>query len=449
MTAAGVPARMRSWLVDAVPGGVVGRRLGLMAAVDAVGTGAFLAVSVVFLTRTVGLSAAQVGLGLTLSAAIALLSTVPVGALADRYGPRRMIVICSLWRGACFAVYPLVDSFAVFVIVMCVLGLVDKTAPPLEQALVAQAVPEPDRVRMMAVLRVLLNVGFTVGALVGSAALLVDTPTAYMAVLLANGASFVAVAVLAARMPLLTEHAGSVRRSMSLRVLRDRPYLALAVLNALLTLHMTLLAVGMPLWITQHSRAPVAVVAVLLAVNTVLAVTFQIRASRRAETTQGAVRSLRLASVSLAVCCLLLALVPPLPAVLAVAVLLLGMLALTAGELLQAAGGWSLSFSLARAGQQGAYLSLFWLGVSVQQILAPVVVVGVISVGPLGWVGLAVVFVLTGLLVPVASAWAQRERAHEVAREAAKQPTDSGRAVPEVARQPVRDDDLAMTSTAG
>jgi hypothetical protein len=104
-----------------------------------------------------------------------------------------------------------------------------------------------------------------------------------------------------------------------------------------------------------------------------------------------------------------------LPAVAAAVVLLFGMLALTAGELYQAAGGWSLSFSLARPGQQGAYLSLFWLGVSVQQILAPIVVVGVIAAGPLGWVGLAVLFVLTGLAVPLASGWAQRVRAREAA----------------------------------
>ena len=407
--------RLRTRLAGAVPGGAVGRRLGIMAAVDAVGTGAFLAVSVVFLTRTVGLTAGQVGLGLTLSAAVALLSTVPVGALADRYGPRRMIVVCALWRAACFAVYPLVDNFAAFVILVCVLGLVDKTAPPLEQALVGQAVPEADRMRMMAILRVLLNVGFTVGALIGSAALLVDTPTAYVVTLLANSASFVAVAVLAASMPRADGPAASVRRAISFSVLRDRPYLALAVLNAVLTLHMTLLAVGVPLWITQHTRAPVAVVAALLAVNTVLAVAFQVRASRRAETAAGAVRSMRLASLALAACCLLLATVPPLPAVPAVLVLLLGMLALTAGELYQAAGGWSLSFSLARPGQQGAYLSLFWLGVSVQQILAPVVVVGVIAAGALGWAGLAALFVLTGLAVLVANGWAQRVRAREAA----------------------------------
>jgi len=403
-------------LLDRMPGGAVGRRLGIMAAVDAVGTGSFLAVSIVYLTRSVGLTPAKVGLGLALNAAIGLACTVPVGALADRYSPRRMIVICTLWRGSCFVAYAFIHSFTAFIVVVCLLGLVDKTAPPLEQALVRQAVPEDERVRMMAFLRVLLNVGFTAGALLGSLALLVDTHAGYSAILVANALTFFAVSALASRLPVSTDKAGAmVRRSISFDVLRDRPYLTLAVLNAVLTLHMTLLAVGMPLWITQHSHAPVAVIAPLLAVNTVLAVAFQVRASRGSQTTGGAVRALRLASGSLAACCLLLVAVPPLPSVVAVGVLLAAMVALTGGELFQSAGGWALSFNLARDGQHGAYLSLFWLGVSMQQILAPVLVVSVIAVGPYGWVGLAAVFLLAGLAVPLTSRWAERARSVEAA----------------------------------
>jgi len=264
---------------------------------------------------------------------------------------------------------------------------------------------------MMAVLRVLLNVGFTVGALLGSLGLLVDTRAGYSGILIVNALTFYAVSALAWRLPVSTDEAGGmVRRSISFEVLRDRPYLALAVLNAVLTLHMTLLSVGMPLWITEHSNAPVAVIAPLLAVNTILAITFQVRASRGSETTAGAVRALRIASVSLAACCVLLILVPPLPAVVAVGVLLVAMIALTSGELFQSAGGWALYFNLARDGQHGAYLSLFWLGVSIQQILAPIAVVGAISVGSVGWVALAGLFVLAGIAVPLTSRWAERAR---------------------------------------
>jgi dipeptide/tripeptide permease len=122
---------------------------------------------------------------------------------------------------------------------------------------------------------------------------------------------------------------------------------------------------------------------------------------------------MRLAGVALAACCLLLALAAPLPVAGAIPVLVLSMVALTAGELFQSAGGWGLSYQLAREGEQAAYLSVFWLGVSVQQILAPLVVAAVLFAGASAWIGLGTVLVLTGLVVPVGARWAETRRACE------------------------------------
>lgn len=404
-----------------LPGGPLGRRLGLLAMIDSTGTGAFLAVSAIFLTRSVGLSVAQVGIGLSVMAAIGLISTVPAGILADQFGPRRILVLVSLWRAACFLAYPFTPSFGWYLVLMCVLGLVDKVAAPMEQALIGQVVGEDDRIRTMAGMRSLRNVGFTVGALLGTVALLVDTRLAYILVLFANAASFVALAVIAVRLPLEGRSpVPRVKRLESLRILSsDRPYLALAWLNALLTLHMPLLSIGLPLWIAGHSHAPRAIVAPLLAVNTVLAVALQVRASRGAETATGAARRLRHAGYALAACCLLLAVLPPLPTGWAIALLVLAMVALTGGELFQSAGGWGLSYSLARPGQEGAYLSLFWLGVTAQQIVAPALVAGVVLLGPAAWGVVAGVMVAAGLACAPVTRWAVAARGRERAAEPA------------------------------
>ena len=404
-------SRLRG-LVASVPGGAAGRRLALMALIDASGTGAFLAVSAIFFTRSVGLSVSQVGFGLALGAALALATAVPIGVLGDRYGPRRVLVVVSLWRAACFAAYPLVQDFGGFLLVVCLLGLVDKAAAPMEQALVGQAVALQDRVRTMAVMRAVRNVGFTIGALLGTLALGLDTRPAYIAIVLVNGASFVGLATMAHGLPLLSG-AVRLRRSISLRVLRDRPYLQLAALNAILTMHMTLLSVGVPLWIAEHTHAPTVIVAPLLIVNTVLAVAFQVRASRGSDTEAGAAASLRLGGLCLAICCLLLALASPAPAAAAVALLVLSMVALTGGELLQSAGGWGLSYQLARDGEQTAYLSVFWLGVSIQQIMAPLVVAAVLVAGAGAWIALGALLAFAGLAVPLSARRVTAARAHE------------------------------------
>ncbi|MFG2500694.1 hypothetical protein ACGFSB_21065 [Streptomyces sp. NPDC048441] len=232
-------------------------------------------------------------------------------------------------------------------------------------------------------------------------------PPGYGAILLLNAASFAVLATLASRLPVLSTPAKSLRRRFSVDALRDGPFLSFTGINAVLTMHMTLLSIGIPLWIVEHTEVPAAVISPLVAVNTVLAVALQVRASRGTDTIAGAARGLVRAGGSLAVCCLLLVAAPKPPVVLAVGVLLLAMVALTAGELFQSAGGWGESYLLAAPGQEGVYLSVFWLGVAVQQIAAPVLIGLVITTGTTGWVVLAALFAVCGLTAPVIGRWAQ------------------------------------------
>ncbi|MFJ9058384.1 MFS transporter [Streptomyces sp. NPDC102409] len=398
-------------LRTSIPGGSVGIRLAVIGAIDAVGTGAFLAVSVPFITRSVHLSERNLGFGLGLSAAIALATAIPIGIVADRIGPKKVLIGVSLWRCACFVLYPFVQNLWQFLTVVCLLGLVDKAAAPMEQALVGQAVSTSDRVRVVAVLRSTRNVGFTVGALLGGVGLLIDTRPGYAVILLLNAASFAALAFLASRLPLLNAPGKELRRRFSVRVLRDGSFLSFAGINAILTMHMTLLSIGIPLWIVGHTDVSAALISPLVAVNTVLAVLLQVRASRGTEDIPGASRALVRAGISLAACCLLLGAAPGLPVVLAVVVLLLAMIALTGGELWQSAGGWGGSYLLAPTGQEGVYLSVFWLGVAVQQIAAPIAVSLIVTVGSSGWIALAVVFAAAGFAAPAIGRWAQTQAA--------------------------------------
>src|SRR5262249_58689599 len=70
-----------------VPGQRVGRWLALAALIDSTGTGLFMTGSAIYFTRVVGLSAAQVGLGLSVAGLVGLLGSVPIGVLGDRFGP--------------------------------------------------------------------------------------------------------------------------------------------------------------------------------------------------------------------------------------------------------------------------------------------------------------------------------------------------------------------------
>ncbi|MEV0487806.1 hypothetical protein AB0I69_45305 [Streptomyces sp. NPDC050508] len=80
-----------------------------------------------------------------------------------------------------------------------------------------------------------------------------------------------------------------------------------------------------------------------------------------------------------------------------VAILVAGLVALTAGELFQSAGCWGLSFALAPDCARAEYLATFNLGTSAQFVLGPAIVtVAVVGNGTAGWLAMAGAFLLTG-----------------------------------------------------
>ncbi|MGW5210588.1 MFS transporter [Streptomyces sp. NPDC004051] len=392
-----------SFLGSFVPPGPAGRRLAVIAFVGSLGTGLYLASSAVFAVLHVGLSHTQFGWAMSAAGVVGLLGTVPLGKLGDRIGPRRLLVILQLWRAVWFTVLGFTGDVYVFTLVVCCLGLAEAAIAPLTQVVVASAVGDADRVRTNAILRMLRNAGFSVGALAAAPLLVAGTVWAFRSVVLANAVSFVVAAAILSRLDIVAP--APVRKAgrgllAALASLRDLPYLRLAALNTVLVLHMSLLSVGIPLWVVSRTDAPVGLVAVLTAVNTVMAVLLQVPMSRPAETEPGAVRCFFRAGLALGVSCLGLAWAGEADRWTAVAVLVASMVAMTFGEILQSAGAWELSYRHAPDDRRTEYLAVFNLGFSAQQIAGPVLFTGVvIALGAWGWAALAVVFCVAGALV--------------------------------------------------
>jgi MFS family permease len=409
-------------------GSLVNARFVGASLVDALGTGCFLAGSAIFFTREVGLSAAQVGIGLTLSGAIGLLATVPWGRAADRWGAQRILVLLLSARAVAFLVYAFVSSFAAFLAITAFLGLVEKATSPIQDSLLGDIVAKERRQRALAVVRSTRNAGFALGAVIATATVTDASIVSYDAIVMLNAVSFVLAAILIGTMAVIRapRPAPPARPAASQR-LHDRRYGALTAVNGALTLHMTLLSVGLPLWLLEHTRAPAAAVPALLVVNTLLAVALQVPLAGRVRSSRGAVTALTVAGTALAVCCLAMPLAASLEGTGALAVAIGAVLALTLAEMAQAAGGWDLSFRLAPEAQRGRYLSVFSLGTTAQMVLGPVLLTSVVfGLGTWGWVGLAALLVGAG---PLAGIILRAEAATSVARTAepsAAHPAPSG-----------------------
>ncbi|MFE3637043.1 MFS transporter [Streptomyces sp. NPDC059168] len=393
--------RLPSWR-DWVPATPQGRAFALISLVNAVGTGLYLAASAVFFVRSIGLTPAQVGTGLAISGVAGFVTTVPIGAIGDRFGARRTLIALQLWRAGGFIALCMVHGIVGFTLVSCCLAAAEAATQPMTQAVASATVAGTDRTRTMAIIRTVRNAGFSLGALLAAPLLAVDGVWTYRAIVLATATAFVASALMLTRLRL--EDAAAQRKMAPLtavRQFRDWRYGLLTVLNGILNLHVTILAVGIPLWALEATGMPAGLLPFLVLVNTLMSILLQVPVARAAERQGGAARALRLGGVAMALCCLALAAASrPDSAWAAGAVLVLACVLLTFGEMWQATGGWELSYDFAPEERKGVYLSVFSLGGTGQRIVGPALITSlVIGSGPAGWAGLAVLFAGAALLV--------------------------------------------------
>jgi MFS family permease len=375
------------------------RRYVALAAIDAFGTGLFVPVSVLFLTRSVGLSAVDVGVGLTVAGLAGLVATPVAGTLGDHYDARH---VAALGYGVCgvgFALYTLVGSFWSFLVLASAIQVFERLAGGARTLVALSIVASADRVGLLAYERSTRNAGYGLGGLLASLALVSDTRPAYDAVLLANAASFALGAYLVLRMPPArpAERPAGRSREGYAAVLRDGPYVALAVLTALMWFNDSILKVALPLWIVERTSVSGSATGIFFTLNTVLVVAFQVRTSAGAADVRGAARAYWRAALALVASCGLFAAAAGTHVAAGIVLLTLAVATLTLGELYASAAQWGASIGLVREDLRGRYLGLFSTATGVQRALGPAAIAFALAHGGRwAWLGLAAVFVVGG-----------------------------------------------------
>ncbi|MGW1347423.1 MFS transporter [Kribbella sp. NPDC002412] len=395
-----------------LPPAGVARDLAMAQLANSVGDGAFIVTSALFFTRVVGLSTAQVGLGLTVAWLVGFLMGVPLGNLADRKGARGVAVVLALTTAASVAAFLVVRSFPLFLIAAIVYASSQTGLSAARQALLAGLVQPAERTRIRAFLQSTVNAGLAVGALLGGIALHYDTAAAYLTVFALDALSFLIAARLIHRVPKVNVSM-RIKGEPRLAVLHDRPYAVLALLNAIMLLFMPLLSLVVPLWIVTRTDAPDWVVASLLIVNTLGVTLFQVKAAKSVRDLRTATKSIRYAGVAMLAACAVFAIsAANMSAWTAAAVLVAGAALLTLGEMKLASGAWEISFGLAPADKQGQYQGFFGTGPAIARMLGPAMLTTVVlGWGPIGWIAVGALFLGTSCATGPAVRWAARTRA--------------------------------------
>jgi MFS family permease len=378
------------------------RQLAVLHGIDGIGVGLYMAGSAVYLTEVTGLTPAQIGMALSAAGLTGLLASVVFGVVADRLGARPLLTWLLILLGCGYLTLPAVHAAWQFVVLSVVLGALQFGTGSSFMSLIGAHIPDKDRVMARAAIRSVGNASMGLGTL-GAAAVIAAAAHGTHGVLqvlpLANGVTFVVAGLLVHRLP-----AGAARPAPPaagrFTALRDLPFLRVVAVNAVLSLHDSVLAVAIPLWIVVGTGLPTVLTPVLIGVNTVLCVLLQVRTARGTDELPGAVRAARRAGLAGALACLLLVPSGHLSTWAAAALVSTAFVVMTGAELWHAAGSFSIGFALAPDDRRGEYLGAFQLHHGVQSIVGPMILTAFISDGSgTGWAAGAALFAVAAFLV--------------------------------------------------
>lgn len=387
------------------------RNLALGTFVNRAGAGATVTTFALYFTRVVGLSAAQVGLALSVAAGAGLLAQVPAGHLGDVRGPREVMSVMTIAWGVVGFLLLLTRSLWMLVVVMSAMGVFQAGGGAVRSGYIARIAPGGQGVAFKGYLRAVTNVAMAFGAALGGVALWVDRPWAYLTVFALDATSSILAGVIARRLPQLLPSPARVEGEPRLGVLRDTPYVLVTLLSGIAAMHFTVMEVGIPLWISQRTHAPTSMVAVLLILNTVVVALFQVRLTRGVDDVADSVRVYARGALWIGAAFLLIALSDGPGPVVASVVLFVAASIHVVGEMVSSPGQWGLSMGLAPVERQGQYQGFAGMGWSLASTVAPLLItVLCIEWGRPGWFVMAALVVGAALALGPVSRWALTTR---------------------------------------
>jgi MFS family permease len=403
-----------TWLQRMLPDHPVARRLSVQSVLFALGDGVFTTGNAVYFTQVIGLSAAQVGLGLSITGVVALALSVPLGKVADRYGARRMWAVGAALEALLYLSYPLIHGFGAFVLLLAAFTCVNSVGGAGRGAYSIAIFPREQRVRYQAFLRATLNIGFTLGALVSGLALAADNLDVVRLLPVVTAVVLALNAALIARLPEPERQAprgetAATPQSSSPKAMRNRGFVASSFLSGVAGTHWILLTVVIPLWLVERTDAPHWTLAWLFGTNTVLCVLLQVPAARGMNTVSGALRGVRIATLFMVCSCAIVAVTGDTIGWVSVVLLLVGHMTVTGAELFDSAAGWGFLSELSDPTRRGEYQGVWGLGARISNILGPAAYTWLaLDHGTVGWVTIAVTIMVAAALLHPAVRAAER-----------------------------------------
>ncbi|MEV6694564.1 MFS transporter [Micromonospora sp. NPDC051196] len=376
----------------------------------AIGRGAWYTCWALFYLRSIGLTAAEFGIGITVAGLVGMLAGMPFGYLADRIGPREVLFVLATVQGLATISLAFVWDFWAVMLVTCAVMMVERAAPGIRVAVTSGLTTGETRLKTISNCHVMKEIGAVAGSILGGVVLFFDNRPAYVSMVVFCGAANLAFALLMTRVP----HVESLRERKVRRkvlVLRDKPFLALTALSGVLALNWGIYDAGLPFWLTTQTEAPPWTMAALMVCNGVMIVLLLNRFTRAAATVPSAGRLGLLAGVTLGLSCLVYAMTGGGAGTVVIVLLFAAAAVHTVGELFLLGSGYGLSVGMTKEDAHGEYQGMYGVGEGAAMMLAPGLLTALFSGwGTGGWLLLGGLFLLSGVGLLLTSRWSMREQ---------------------------------------
>jgi MFS family permease len=388
-------------------------RLALQSLLFALGQGTFMTGSAVFFTQIVGLSAAQVGLGLTLAGIAAFAAALPMGKLVDRFGPKKMWAVSAAGQAAMFSLWPFITDFRGYVAMAVGMEVIGALGGAAHGAYTIDVLPLDERVRSRAYMYSALNVGFTLGSLLGGVALAFHSNDVLHALPWFTSAVFAVNAAAVTRLP-RAPHDDRTPEERKVKVpgpgpLRNLGWLLTAFFTGMFWTNQVLLNVVIPLWLVEKTDAPRVLLAFLFGTNTVMCIFLPMVTARGVKDVPTALRAIRISSTFFVVSCLITLATHDTVGWLTIALVWLGHVTVTGAELFLSAASWSFEAELMDPRQRGAYQGADEFAGTLGKVWAPAVYTFLaMSWGAVGWLIIAAIVVVATIGIHSSSRLARR-----------------------------------------
>lgn len=402
------------------PPSTLAGRLALQSLLFATGEGTFMTGSAVFFTVIVGLSPAQVGLGLTIAGVAAFLAAYPAGRLVDRFGPKRMWALSAGMQASLFCVWPFINGFEQYVLMAVVMEVAGSLGGAAHGAYTLDVLPSAERVSSRAYMYSALNLGFTLGSGLGFVALATNSDDVLRSVPWFTGLLFVVNAVAILRLPNATHDAKRTKEERAVRIqpspFRNPGWLVGSFLLGVLWTNQVVLNVVIPLWLVSETDAPRTVLAFLFASNTIMCIFLPMRASRGVKDLTTGLKAIRISASLFFLSCLITMATHYSVGWTTIAIMLLAHIVLTGGELYLSAASWSMEAELMDPRQRGNYQGASEVTGTLGRVWAPALYTFLaMGWGVQGWLVIALIAVVAAAaLHPVARMGSRFLAAHGI-----------------------------------